>query len=63
MKIVITGSNGFIGRYLCRYYSEYGHQVIPLNRDVCDLEDTQSVNKFFIDYPCTVVIHTALWGR
>jgi nucleoside-diphosphate-sugar epimerase len=63
MKIVITGSNGFIGKYLCRYYSEYGHQVIPLHRGVCDLEDFNSVNKFFIDYPCNAVIHTALWGR
>jgi nucleoside-diphosphate-sugar epimerase len=63
MKIVITGSNGFIGNYLVKYYSEYGHHVIPLNRSICDLEDAQSVNKFFIDYPNTVVIHTALWGR
>jgi nucleoside-diphosphate-sugar epimerase len=63
MKIVITGSNGFIGSYLCKYYSEYGHHVIPLNRSVCNLENEQSVNRFFSDYPNTVVVHTALWGR
>lgn len=63
MKILITGSNGFIGSYLCKYYTEYGHQVIPLHRGVCDLEDAQSVNNFFTANPCNVVIHTALWGR
>jgi nucleoside-diphosphate-sugar epimerase len=63
MKIVITGSNGFIGRYLVKYYTEYGHQVIPLHRGICDLEDAESLNRFFIDNSCNVVIHTALYGR
>ena len=63
MKILITGSNGFICSYLSKYYSEYGHHVINLHRDVCDLEDAQSVNNFFTANPCNTVIHTALWGR
>lgn len=63
MKILITGSNGFIGNYLSKYYSEYGHHVINLHRGVCDLEDAQSVNNFFTANPCNTVIHTALWGR
>ena len=63
MKILITGSNGFIGSYLCKYYAEYGHQVIQLHRGVCDLEDSESVRNFFTANPCNTVIHTALWGR
>lgn len=63
MKLCITGSNGFIGNYLSKYYTEYGHQVINLHRGVCDLEDANSVNNFFTANPCNVVIHTALWGR
>jgi len=63
MKIIVTGSNGFIGSYLCKYYSEYGHQVIPLHRGVCDLEDQESTQQFFTANSCNVVIHTALYGR
>jgi len=63
MKIVITGSNGFIGSYLVKYYTEFGHNIIPLHRGVCDLEDAQSVKKFFNDNRCDVVIHAALYGR
>jgi len=63
MRIVITGSEGFIGKYLCQHYSAYGHQVIPLHRGVCDLEDAHSVRNFFNANACNVLIHTALWGR
>ena len=63
MKITITGSNGFIGKYLCNYYREYGHHIIELHRGVCDLEDAESVKNFFAANPTDVVIHTALWGR
>jgi nucleoside-diphosphate-sugar epimerase len=63
MRIVITGSEGFIGKYLCRYYSQYGHQVIPLHRGVCDLEDAASVRNFLNGNACNALIHTALWGR
>lgn len=30
MKIAITGSNGFVGASLCRYFSQCGHQVLAL---------------------------------
>ena len=63
MKITITGSNGFIGKYLCNYYREYGHHIIELHRGVCDLEDSESVKNFFAANPTDTVIHTALWGR
>ncbi|SHN71246.1 NAD-dependent epimerase/dehydratase family protein [Desulfovibrio litoralis] len=30
MKVLITGAFGFIGSWLCRYFSEQGHEVIAL---------------------------------
>jgi nucleoside-diphosphate-sugar epimerase len=64
MRIMITGSNGFIGNFLSNHYREVGHQVFECNRDKLDLLDTNAVNAFmngsiYFD----LVIHTALVGR
>ena len=32
MLIAVTGANGFIGRYLCKYLIKVGYQVRPLQR-------------------------------
>lgn len=63
MKIVITGSNGFIGSYLTAYFKEYGHRVFECNRSTLDLLDKNAVDNFFKKETFDVVIHTALSGR
>jgi nucleoside-diphosphate-sugar epimerase len=63
MKILITGGNGFIGKYLHKYYAEYGHHVLAPKRDELDLLDLNSVHNYFTAHPVDVVIHTALYGR
>lgn len=63
MKILITGSSGFIGSYLCSYFKEIGHRVFECNRSTLNLLDTQAVNTFFNSNFFDIVIHTALVGR
>ena len=62
MKILITGSNGYIGSSVSDYLEDRGHQVFRLNRSVCDLSDKQQVDNYFKDFSCDVVIHTAVVG-
>ena len=41
MKILVTGSNGFIGKHLCDYLLRKGHNVLPfdLNNSEAELEE------------------------
>jgi len=32
MKVLVTGANGFVGRSLCPYLAELGHEVVPVVR-------------------------------
>ena len=32
MKILVTGSEGFIGKHLCNYLTDKGHQVVPADK-------------------------------
>lgn len=32
MKILVTGSNGFIGHYVCKYMMEQRHYIISMGR-------------------------------
>lgn len=63
MRILITGSNGFIGKYLSSYYRELGHRVFEGNRENLNLLDTNAVNEFFNQNYFDLVLHCALVGR
>ena len=63
MRIMITGSNGFIGSQLNNYLREYGHRTFECNRSNLDLSDTNAVQTFFNSNYFDVVIHCALVGR
>jgi nucleoside-diphosphate-sugar epimerase len=41
MTFNITGSNGFIGGYLCKYLTERGHRIIKVNRDLSNLDTSE----------------------
>ena len=48
MKIIITGSEGLIGRNLCRHLEEKGHTLIKLDlQNGNDLTDESFVTEFF----------------
>ena len=60
MKILITGTNGYIGKSLCNNLKEYN--LTCINRKICDLTNSEQVNNFFKDKYFDVVIHCAAVG-
>jgi nucleoside-diphosphate-sugar epimerase len=62
MKVLITGSNGYIGTSVSSYLESKGHEVFKLNRSICDLLDKKQVDQYFENFTCDVVIHTAVSG-
>ena len=63
MRIMVTGSNGFIGSQISAYLKEYGHRVFDCNRSTLDLSNDKAVQTFFASNFFDVVIHCALVGR
>lgn len=72
MKVLITGSSGYVGRVLSRYLSEKGVDVIGLdvenNKDLanrhftfikCDVTEKENVERIFKKEQPTHVIHLA----
>ena len=43
MKLIIAGANGFLGRYLARYFTSRGHEVVGLVRRPADTQDYRPV--------------------
>ena len=62
MKILITGSNGYIAKSLIESLSSE-HSIICLSRAEADLASLVELNKFFDKHPIfDAVIHTAITG-
>lgn len=55
-KILVTGSNGFIGSKLVQQLIQLGHDVIELNRTKGDISDKQTWDRL---PPVNIVIHLA----
>ena len=60
MKILITGTNGYVGKSLCNNLKEYN--LTCINRKICDLTNSEQVNNFFKDKHFDLVIHCAASG-
>lgn len=71
--ILVTGGNGFIGRYVCSVLSSHGKNVIALDRKglsgsagkttylsvKCDISDKDQVEQIFRQHSFTTIIHLA----
>ena len=62
MKILITGSNGFIGRNLKKYLSNMEYDIDGLSRNELNLLDKEDVTLFLCEKYYDVIIHTAVEG-
>lgn len=62
MKILITGSNGYIAKALIKSLNNE-HSIVCLSRAEADLTSLVELNKFFDKHPIfDAVIHTAITG-
>ena len=60
MNILITGADGYIGKSLC--YNLKGYNITGINRDICNLTNSDQVNSFFKDKYFDMVVHCAASG-
>jgi GDP-L-fucose synthase len=61
LRILITGTNGFIGKNLVKALSEE-HDITAINRQILDLTDREAVSEFFKDKSFDVVLNCAVIG-
>lgn len=62
MKIIVTGASGFLGRHLCPFLENQGHEVIKLDSKNCDLTASDSLNRFNQNL-CDRIYHLAHFSR
>ena len=60
MNVLVTGTNGYIGKSL--YYGLKNYNITGINRNICDLTDFDQVSDFFKNKHFNVVIHCAASG-
>jgi GDP-L-fucose synthase len=61
MKILITGTNGYIGKSLYNALKDK-YEVATITRNKCDLTNSEDVDFYFLDTWFDVVIHCAASG-
>jgi GDP-L-fucose synthase len=62
MKILVTGSSGFLGTALCAKLEAQGHEVTRLNSRNCDLTRADSLEQFN-DRAYDQIHHLAAWTQ
>lgn len=59
MKIIVTGTTGFLGSRIAKALREEGHVIYSLTRDIADITDYKAVRKFVKGVMPDLVIHAA----
>lgn len=62
MKIIVTGSSGFLGTALCAYLETQGHTLTRLNSRNCDLRKAESLSAFNSE-KYELLVHLAAWTQ
>ena len=60
MKILITGTNGFVGRNLREYFQDRYTDVYGPKRQELDLLDSPAVSRYLFQHSFDIVIHCAV---
>lgn len=63
MKILVTGSEGFVGKVLIRKLHVQGHEVTGWDVEEVDITDVRSVDKKMKEVSPEVIIHLAAMSR
>jgi len=63
MKLLITGGSGYIGKYLVKYYTEYGYHVLAPSSSELDLTNLSATTNYMSANPVDTVINCAFYGR
>jgi GDP-L-fucose synthase len=62
MKYLITGSRGFLGRFLCKRLKEEGHAITEIHSSNCNLCDSRSLEQYdAISFD--QIFHLASWTQ
>jgi nucleoside-diphosphate-sugar epimerase len=70
MNILVTGSNGFLGRNVCDEFVRNGHTVYGVSRSissrvseviqhVCDITDSETMNRIVSEKSIDIIVHLA----
>ena len=59
MRILVTGSRGFIGSHILAGLEQLGHEVFGLDKDNCDLADLEKLKKIIEEMQPGVIFHLA----
>lgn len=62
MKIIVTGSSGFLGTALCKYLEAQGHSLTKLNSRNCDLRKSESLLAYGGEQ-YDLLFHLAAWTQ
>ena len=62
MKLIVTGSSGFLGTALCAYLEQGGHALTRLTSANCDLRRADSLQAFSGE-KYDMLIHLAAWTQ
>lgn len=62
MKIIVTGSSGFLGTALCHYLESLGHELTRLTSRNCDLRKAESLNTYSSE-KYDLIFHLAAWTQ
>ena len=63
MKLLITGGSGYIGKYLVKHYTEYGHHILAPSSSELDLTDLSATKRYMATNPVDCIINCAFYGR